>query len=713
MRFITQLFTHFTLAIAVVSGWSPSAAHAQRCEVKPPQPVALTLSGGVSLGAYQAGSLAYSALVFKANSEQFETKLVTGTSAGALNAFLTALATCESKIRLPSRSEFYRAWVGFDGARLLTDSTDKRGLFSKSVFQSSVSQVERLWQKGLPEQCDLVLGLSATRVKPLTEGSVLGSQRQSEKFTVRIRGRGEGRAPLITNYVNPTLFPRPLLLALTPGDDAQNFSALTKVLFASASFPLAFAPEELDSCLASPSNVWVESSKSFTCGPDEIERADFVDGGIYDNKPFALAERLSRTGLMGSDCGRPLWRTLPTDGAESQKSSDTAERLLYVYSDLNSTSYEKDQPKESRGALGVLSILLDSLLNASRSNDSQALLEQSPELKTQIAPLLNHVPRLGDSLWGFFGFYERDFRDFDFHLGVWEARELFKREKRFQKLDLTLPDFVDSSIDAKKLLCLDASYLRPAEANTACKDVGDENFATLVRLSVARLRAKRTDLEFALNFLADQNYTYRDLGLDGSSARQAPALIKRAAMKSVSELAGRQSFSEGFVVSAAGPLLLNMIEPLPTDRDFALSFGSQTEATVSTLIDGIETFRPRWTFGLALENTSSWLGSGSGRIVATPLIGLEFEPAKLNSNLLQTRLSIAAGYKFGEASRDSECREGSRLTKDCTGLSTRFGVSFTIIERLRFQTEVEAMPLQKTSPMPWRILPTLGLQFYF
>ncbi|RYZ68174.1 MAG: hypothetical protein EOP05_16745 [Proteobacteria bacterium] len=345
--------------------------------------------------------------------------------------------------------------------------------------------------------------------------------------------------------------------------------------------------------------------------------------------------------------------------------------------------------------MNITSNLLGSFFNTSRSSDSVSLLEQTPEFESQIAPLTNHIPRLGDSLQGFFGFFERDFRSFDFYLGVWEAREYFRKSLRLSG-KLVLPELSASSVDARKLACMDLKF-QPGSEVRACEATGDPNFEILVDLAVARLQAKRTDLSYVLKYLAEHNYEYRDLGLSGSEARQAPAKIKRAAMNSISNLASSQSFSEGFVLSAAGPLVINLMEPLPTYRDLAITFGSQTQITISTLLDSLKSTRPRWTFGVGLENTSAWLGSDGGKVIATPLIGLEIEPVGLNSSLLQTRLSLSAGYKFGEASRGSACRENSRFTQDCTGVSTRLGVSLTIIERLRFQTELEVMPFQK----PW------------
>ncbi|RYZ68173.1 MAG: patatin-like phospholipase family protein [Proteobacteria bacterium] len=340
---LISIYRHFskTLAAALVCVAvattllnSPTALAQQTC-AEPATPVALTLSGGVSLGAYQSGSLAYASLVLKQNPALLQTRLMTGASAGALNAFLSVISICGLENRLPSESDFYKTWVGFKGEELLASKSETKGLFSRRAFDTIVERLHAKWKLGLPKSCDVVLGLSVTRVTPLKDISQLGYSRQSEKITVRIRGRGEGASPLITNYVNPTLSPRPILLALKPGDDDQNFQALKDVLFASAAFPVAFAPQKIKTCVSGPTDRWRHADLPFTCQDDEAEEADFVDGGIFDNKPLALGERIARTGLERGLCSEAAWREIPS----ALKKENASSQLLYIYSDLGSTSY--------------------------------------------------------------------------------------------------------------------------------------------------------------------------------------------------------------------------------------------------------------------------------------------------------------------------------------------------------------------------------------
>jgi hypothetical protein len=123
--------------------------------------------------------------------------------------------------------------------------------------------------------------------------------------------------------------------------------------------------------------------------------------------------------------------------------------------------------------------------------------------------------------------------------------------------------------------------------------------------------------------------------------------------------------------------------------------------------------RTRWNFGIGLENLAAWLGSDSDRAVATPFIGFELEPHSLNSGYLQTRFGLGGGYKFGLSETHGHCDSPSNAPDSCRGVILRAGSSLTIIERVRFGLDVEFMPFQKDTNVPWQILPSLGLQFYF
>lgn len=689
-------------------------------------PVALTLSGGVSLGAYQAGSLYYTSQLLRENPTLFQTKLLTGASAGALNAFFAVFEICAPPApgdthKDVSSSEFYRAWTGFEARELLAAKNSGKSLFTREALSQVSHRLEEAWKKGLPETCDIVLGISVTRLQPLTESSRIGFSRQGEKINLRIRGRGQGRSPLLTNYVNPTLFPRALLLELKPEDDAQNFAALRDVLFASSAFPLAFEPQELRTCVSSDSETWRHASLPFQCPTEGIRADRFLDGGLVDNKPLALAEKIARGGLFVASDGTIRWREIPV-GAESQNGLPRSS-LLYLYSDLGShADFKKTEPQTPSALENITDGLLGLFFQGSRNQDSTALLEQSPALENQIASPKNLVPRLGDPLLGFFGFFERDFRVFDFHLGLWETRkyvrETLKPSLRIGTKSLgaalKLPTLA-SPLTEQRLACLDS--VLDGVANDACESLSDKGFVKLVRVAAKRRQAQNSDFAFLAAALSDEQYEYRDLGLEPHEAWRAPARIKTEAISAISDLAAAQPLSERWALGVGGPAALNLIEPLPVESDLTLTLGPQASLRYSALTSASEYGRTRMVAGVGIEEIDRWFGPAAGAPIATPFLGFEIEPRSWQARFLQGRFSLTAGYKFGRAHANESCETANtgayeHLT-NCLGVVLRPGASLTIVERLRLQAEFEIMPFQQGSQTPWRLHPSLGVQFYF
>ncbi|HEU4533513.1 MAG TPA: patatin-like phospholipase family protein, partial [Polyangiaceae bacterium] len=215
----------------------------------------MTISGGVSLGSYEAGFLYYALETAKRNPELFDLRLATGASAGSINALLSVMSACSGLDETPSESLFYSTWVsvGFRELFVPADAT-ALGVFSRRHLGRRVARIEERWKQGLSETCDVVLGVSATRVEPKGGAQAhnpLSPARVEERFALRVRGRGAGREPGLTNYVDPAYqFGQPML---PEGADRQvAFAALRELLYASSAFPIAFPPVNLAHCVSDP-----------------------------------------------------------------------------------------------------------------------------------------------------------------------------------------------------------------------------------------------------------------------------------------------------------------------------------------------------------------------------------------------------------------------------------------------------------------------------
>jgi len=76
-----------------------------------PVPLAVIIRGSGSLGAFEAGALYYLAALAQRNPGLVDPRLVTGTSAGSINAVLSVVEGCGALPANPSESLFFKTWV--------------------------------------------------------------------------------------------------------------------------------------------------------------------------------------------------------------------------------------------------------------------------------------------------------------------------------------------------------------------------------------------------------------------------------------------------------------------------------------------------------------------------------------------------------------------------------------------------------------------------
>ena len=700
----------------------------------PPIPVSLTLSGGVSLGAYQAGSLYYLSRFTQENHDLLDLKLITGASAGGTNALLSVLDFCGEENFDPEASNFWKAWASWTASALQPASnggkgTDPRALLSRAPLEKIAADLFIRWQHGLPASCDVVIGVTITSLQPqlLKTATALKVERQSDEISLRIRGRGPGKAPLITNYALAASEVPQTILALTPGDDTQNFAALRDLVFASQAFPIVFAPQKLKTCTTDASPRWLQAQYPVTCEdhPGEITESEYVDGGLTDNEPIAYAYDLARDGLTtqptGPFEGHVKWQEIPQ---AREQATPALESTLFINLDLSKTTFTKAKKKaDSKRVLSLVGSVVSDFLTSSRDLREFTTLARNPHFANQIVSLENNFPRISDPMMGFFGFLERDFREFDFYLGMLEMRELTRDtiQKTLRQGGLALgphlrlPDLQKMPPKSRaRFSCLDAYLHEAANADKVCLAMNDAAFYSLTRLSLARLKTQNPDLSFISDFLTKENFEYRDLGLSRDDAGRAPAVIKKQAVDTVANLAAQQPTADAFTLRGATPLLIDSVAQLPNSYDFSLVFGPESTFEVSGLLQNKDPYAWRWTAGLSIENWPAWLSTGGGRIVPTSWVGAEWQPSQWSSSLVQTRIGLGIGYKFGQSDSDSTCAPGEANPIYCRGVEIRPSLSWTLIERLRLEGAFEIMPMRSsTGQVPIEFSPAIGLQFYF
>ena len=315
-----------SVVLTLLAGATPAADEA-RLE----DGYALTLSGGVSLGSYEAGLNWALVRVFRAEMREMLLRRrprlvgVTGASAGSINALLAAALYCEteeSAARASIDDNLLRsAWlhVGLD-ALLPGDPRAYRpndAVLASAALEPVVVDVRKaLLEGGLSfrPNCRLPLGLTVTRVRPLVQdvgGLRVTSQRAVLPLLFDVDA--EGKVRFERQPLPPSSGSNESLLALAEVAEMGRFGVHPEVvlqsLLASSAFPVAFRPRVLCEC-ATECGADPEAPEGTCPGPQgmaltglscqaqsaaqggraqKICMRRFVDGGVFDNAPVGLA----------------------------------------------------------------------------------------------------------------------------------------------------------------------------------------------------------------------------------------------------------------------------------------------------------------------------------------------------------------------------------------------------------------------------------------
>ena len=239
----------------------------------------LVISGGVSLGAYEAG---YNWALIKTMTQLKSSTLVepnlssvAGASAGSINALLSAMYWCQ-KDSIPLKTHvddnlFYETWVNLGIEDLVVkdrDPENKSALFTqKGLEKKGEKIIEHLNQTIFKKNCKVPLGVAVTKVTPIVE-TVSGIDIKNQNFSVPLTFREKNGQAIVENKVLP---PSTDFYISIPGIEKDR-KKIINLLLASGAFPGAFEQVKLDYRYK---------------GKDQSHY--FIDGGLYDNIPLDLA----------------------------------------------------------------------------------------------------------------------------------------------------------------------------------------------------------------------------------------------------------------------------------------------------------------------------------------------------------------------------------------------------------------------------------------
>ncbi|MEM6730014.1 MAG: patatin-like phospholipase family protein, partial [Myxococcota bacterium] len=462
------------------------------------QPLALTVSGGVSLGAYMAGFVYLTTELVKRPESRFRLVLATGASAGSANALVAALNACGPPNPDPMKDLGWKAWSRADYRSLFVqESVTPTSLFTRNVLNQGINDMAAVFSAGLPEDCDTVVGFSATRVEPYEVELAPGFSipRLAEKFAFRIQGRGMGRVPRLSNYIDPySSVEQPLLPLKDDSESArrENFERLRSVLLASGAFPFAFAPQDVEHCLSDPAPEDGVMG-SLQCEGERVRSDPFIDGGVFDNTPLQFAYSLADLGLLGAK-----WSNV----GDGTPRTDMADQVDYLYLDPGLSVYppfEDEEEERQSSLLPLASEVAGSWILAARSRELYALIRERETLSKHMRLTRSHYPPASSPIGAFLGFFDRKFRHFDFYLGMYDAAKFFsvwsKKMGQTVRFENLLPR---GKIEKnwEPFACM-VGYYEPGyeDWRRHCNEASLHDFRILLQVSLDRIYAHCSTLE--------------------------------------------------------------------------------------------------------------------------------------------------------------------------------------------------------------------------
>ena len=470
------------LKLSLILSLSTLSLHAEREKAN----LSMVISGGVSLGAYEAGyNWAMIKMLNKVrkNGKLIEPHLrsVAGASAGSINALLTAMYWCQ-KDSVPLHNSvddnlFYETWVNLGIEDLLIKGEDpgnKSSLFTrKKLEEKGELIIEHLKKPIFKKNCAVPLGVSVTKVTPIVE-EIAGIKVKNQNFSVPLVFKEKNGRGIVENKILPksTAF-----YISIPGIEKDR-QKLVNLLFASGAFPGAFQQVKLD---------YRYKGKN--------QSHYFIDGGLYDNVPLDLAIALdpSASDFVFIDPSN-IRKELIVKGAEEEEEIPVgfiSTNLMPVFSSFGIMQSMK---------------LYDAINKNFRDGSNKKLILSS-----------RHHPITGKFLEHFGAFLDQNFRMYDYYVGVYDAiyhlAAAFKTKEQYadrSQIDLMnrlkTRLGLDNNPDALAAYTL---FLNTEFYHTVPK-TNDRYSAIYNSFNIKKPNAKRYDNDEFKSFLAKLDMQYLD-----------------------------------------------------------------------------------------------------------------------------------------------------------------------------------------------------------
>lgn len=658
------------------------ASEGQNCALER-RPVAIVASGGTSLGAYQAGAMARLLEALKAQSTNYELKLLAGASAGGINSLLAFQDHCSEKGAQKS-SWLYRFWTAPVAASLFAPEEKRISLLNPLAFDAVSRNFFKDWEQST-HRCDLVLSIPLTLKQPEKFHLSGGQTSNSQFLNFSLRAR-PGHPSELTNYANPFENSLTSILDLESQAQAEVLSSLAR---ATSSIPIIFPAQKISYCsLKKEDPGLMQLRPPFRCPSQQKKVGEFIDGALLDATPLATSIRLLKRGLVNvcqPESGQPRhaqWIPVPRVAAAPALNS----QLLIISLDVRNRL--KPRPAENKLSLtGGVTELLGDLLQSARDRELMNLLDSEGEVRHQILSLRSHFPRWSEEWNGFFGFFDQDLRSFDYWVGYIDMEESLHRG---------FPDLLGQTPRPRheSLLpdCLRATIRH--ETSPACTRLSPNERILFAALSSEDAtpphdqRQARSLFNQRMEKLSQAEFEFDELGLSKTQTARAPTQVRGWIGQSSRNLAKTFPGDSGTTLDAVSGFLFGLTDPIPADKFMHMVWGSSFEWGYSHLvsIDYKESRFWRWPLVVELLAPRALSTSNEEAVSATLLSGIELQ--KPDSSSLDYLVSLRVGYQFSNQSdQRSLCQAGQ--IEACEGFSFSPSLAAVFFGTLRLQTGVK------------------------
>ncbi|HUF25745.1 MAG TPA: patatin-like phospholipase family protein, partial [Gemmatimonadaceae bacterium] len=435
MRQLPRMVRHGLVAAVASALATAGDAHGQAALGNPApagttgrQYAVLSISGGVSLGSYQAGVNWALLELFRGTAGDTVLGLpsmalasIAGASAGNINTILWAIEGCTAqRARPPEESLFWQTWIPLGVPQLLParrTGGGERALFDRGFARDSLYREfrRRMTSPDLEQGCLIRAGITLTRIRPdtLTVGQLsVPTQRFATVFNARVTPGDTGGVELRFEWPTEdsllTANRRFGKLVLPPKNRRGDVSDSTifDIVEAASAFPLAFEPRFIP--LYYPDRAIRDTVSEW-----------YVDGGVFDNNPVGLALE-----IFAHSFPRAL--------------SDTvADTVTVIYVDpvrlrrpLDSLRLSRHRGLASGGLMSAMQLIAGAVETA-RQYELQLWMRDpgiaSPDTLLIRLSSRSH-PILGEHLGQFGAFLARPFREYDFYVGVYDGMHFVAHE---------------------------------------------------------------------------------------------------------------------------------------------------------------------------------------------------------------------------------------------------------------------------------------------